>query len=388
MIQILYIIGQLGFGGAERQLLYLVQRLDRSKYRPVICVLSAGIVIPEFQSAQVPIVILKRHLPRFDATRVLGLLRLIRERQPDLIHSSMMAANVYACLAGMITRVPVIASERSADPHFYTMKHAFDRGVERLLIPHAARLIANSWAGADIAVRRTGIEPGKVEVIYNGVDLTPFDEKRELQKFPSDLVLRPGVSTIGLVGSINECKDYGTFLHAMKLLRLNYRGQFHILCVGAGPELNRMQELAKDFGLGQCITFTGLRTDVPEIMPGLDVLVSSSRWEGLPNVVMEAMAAGKPVVATAVGGTPELVLHGSTGFLVPPQAPDQMAAAVQKILENPNIGRQMGKAGRKRIEQCFRVEQMVCSTENVYQRLLAAPKRGKFPDILPVGLGS
>lgn len=103
MIRILYIIGQLGFGGAERQLLYLVQRLDRSKYRPVICVLSAGIVIPEFQSVQVPIVILKRHLPRFDATRVLGLLRLIRERQPDLIHSFMMAANVYACLANVFT---------------------------------------------------------------------------------------------------------------------------------------------------------------------------------------------------------------------------------------------------------------------------------------------
>lgn len=369
MRKILFVIGQLGFGGAERQLLYILRNLDRRRFEPLVCVLNPGEVMPEFQSLDVPIINLKRYLPRYDILGLLSFLALTRRWRPDLIHSVL--ANIFAFIAAQICRVPHLISERNIEPPTCEDKHLLQRWMEPVMFSRAEAIVANSQAGAAIAARTKRARPEKIYVVPNGIDTKVFDNVRGPQAMRRELGLNPDRFTIGIIGSIvGNRKDHETFLRGMQSLSQRCSHKFQIVCVGGGPKLAETRLLARQLGLEDRTWFTGVRTDVPEVLAALDLVVSSSRWEGMPNVIMEAMAGSKPVVATAVGGTPELVIPGETGLLVPPRDPEALAQACQKMLENPGRALEMGQAGRSRIEKFFSIEKMVRDTENVYQRLL------------------
>jgi len=372
MRKILLVIGQLGFGGAERQLLYLLQGLDRRRFDPLLCVLAPGEMIPEFQTIGVPIVILKRYLPRYDVLPLFGLLALTRRWRPDLIHSFMTLANFFAFITATILRVPLLVADRCVEPLTGADLNPFHHWTERLVISRSEAIVANSRSGAALAVEGKGARPENVYVIPNGISTEAFEIRNNPPAIRRELGLDPDRFTIGIIGSlVGKRKDHATFLRAMQSLTQRCGPQFQVVCVGGGPKLKETRELAQQLGLGDRTLFTGIRTDVPEILAALDLVVSSSQWEGMPNVIMEAMAAGKPVVATAVGGTPELVVPGETGLLVPPQDPEALALACQQMLENPARALAMGQAGRRRIENFFSIEKMVRDTENIYQRLLS-----------------
>jgi glycosyltransferase involved in cell wall biosynthesis len=368
MNKILFIIGQLRFGGAERQLLYLLQGLDRSKYAPTLCVLEAGEVIPEFRSLGLPIVFLRRNLPRYDISRFLHLLRLIQQVRPRMLHAFLDVANFYAGMAGLLTSIPVVISERSANPQPFS--NPVDQLISAIMMRRASLAVANSRAGANLLVRLHGLQPEKITVIYNGLDPTSFDGDRYPRETRQSLGLHPDVPVIGIIGSMYPAKDHANFFQAIDTLRRQCPLGFQVVCVGSGPTLAPTVELARSLGLEEFTVFTGKRTDVPDIMAALDILVSSSRYEGLPNVIMEAMAARKPVVATAVGGSPELVAQGTTGFLAPPRNPSVLADKIQTLLENTDMAARMGEAGRLRVEQEFSLAKMIRGTEAVYQSLL------------------
>lgn len=371
MEKILFVIQQLGFGGAQRQLFYLLQKLDRSRYEPMLCVLEAGEVIPEFHSLRLPIIRLKRHLRRYDISRFFHLLGLIRQDRPHLLHAFLGVANFYAGLASLLTGIPLIISERNANPRPFP--NVVDRWLAHLMVLRATRITANSQAGADLLCQRHGLAAERVRVIPNGVDPGPFDQPRDIHKTRLALGLRPEVATIGIIGTIDGArKDHATFLRAIKILKAQCPLDFQVVCVGGGPKLQETVSLARSLGVEGFTVFTGKRSDVVQIMPAVDLLVSSSRWEGLPNAIMEAMAARKPVVATAVGGTPELVVHGVTGLLVPPEDPATLAGAMVQLIRDQELARQMGQAGRRRLEQHFSIGEMVRRTEMMYQSLLSA----------------
>lgn len=372
MRKILLVIGQLGFGGAERQLLYLLQRLDRRRFDPLLCVLAPGEMMPGFQSLGLPIVVLKRYLPRYDVLPLLGLLALTRRWRPDLIHSFMTLANFFGLVTAKICRIPLLVAERNVEPLPGADMKRFHHWIDCLAISRAAAVVANSRAGAVLAVTTKGAPPEKVYIIPNGISTEPFDNLENPRAKRRELGLSPDRFTIGIIGSlVGKRKDHETFLRAMHSLAQRRSRSFQIVCVGGGPKLAETRLLARQLGLAERTWFAGVRTDVPGILAALDLVVSSSQWEGMPNVIMEAMAAGKPVVATAVGGTPELVIPGETGFLVPPRDPEALAQACQKMMENPGQAVEMGRAGRSRIEKFFSIEKMVRDTEKIYQRLLA-----------------
>ncbi len=370
MRKILLVIGQLGFGGAERQLLYLLQGLDRRQFEPLLCVLNPGDVIPGYQSIDVPIVNLKRYLPRNDVLRLFSLSALIRRWRPDLVHSFL--ANIYAFLAAQINRVPHLISERNIETPACEEKNFLQRVMEPVMFSRAVAIVANSQAGAAMAAKTKRARPERIFVVPNGIDPKAFDTFRSPQAMRRELGVDPDIFSIGIIGSIvGKRKDHTTFLRAMHSLTRLCGPKFQVVCVGDGPKLEETRALARELGLAERTRFTGIRTDVPEILAALDLVVSSSQWEGMPNVIMEAMAAGKPVVATAVGGTPELVTPEETGLLVPPQDPEALAQACQKMMENPDRAVEMGRAGRSRIEKSFSIEKMVRDTENIYRRLLS-----------------
>ncbi len=366
MWKILFIINQLSFGGAERQLFHLAQELDPQAFKASICVMTpSSEILPAFSRLRIPIIKLKKWLPRFDFTRVVRLSRVLRSVRPDLVHSFMGTANIYSWLATRLVPIPFVASERNAEAQ---MTNATLRLSDRAFLA-ASHVIVNSQAGADWLIGRRPDLQKKTSVIRNGINLSRFNN---LCTRPSrhSLGLRPDVPTIGIIGSLSQRKDHETFFHAMRTVRQEWGDAFQILCVGEGRLLAQMKTLAAELGLGRLTVFAGRRSDVPGILTALDLLVLSSRWEGMPNVIMEAMAARKAVVATRVGGTPELVADGETGLLVPVGQPKKLAKATLRLLKDPSMRTRMGELGRRRIESGFTIDEMVRSTESVYQRLL------------------
>jgi glycosyltransferase involved in cell wall biosynthesis len=228
-----------------------------------------------------------------------------------------------------------------------------------------------------VEIEQTGVSPEKVVTIYNGVDAENFSTSgtrttgQVLQPFgiPTDVPL------VGSVGRFRPQKGYADLLVAMKQVKEN-APTARLLLVGDAELQADLEAKAMSLGLDEVVTFAGVRTDVPEILTALDVFVLASLWEGMPNAILEAMAAGLPVVATAVGGTPEVVVDGVTGLLVPPRDPTALAQAITRLLDDPDLRQRMGRAGRERVLQHFSVEQMVKRTQTLYEQLLDAKGLG------------
>ena len=217
-----------------------------------------------------------------------------------------------------------------------------------------ARLVDGFVVNAD-AVRRellAWLPADRVRVIYNGIDLRPHDEARDGPALRRELGSPPHACVILSVARLVTEKDHATLLAAFR--RVAERDErLQLWIAGDGPLRATLTAQAQRLGLEGRVVFLGFRADVPRLLAGADLVAIASLREGLPNVALEAMAARRPVVATAVAGTPELVQEGETGLLVPPGAPDAMAGALAALIADPVRRRQMGERGRRRVEQWF-----------------------------------
>jgi glycosyltransferase involved in cell wall biosynthesis len=235
------------------------------------------------------------------------------------------------------------------------------------------RVVCVSQQVAEFVVRHVGISEAKVVVIPNGVDLGQEDglsgtqavrrrRARAVLNLPVDGTL------VGTVARLDPVKRLDVLLRALADLE----GVLAIV-VGYGSEEARLRALAEQLGIADRIWFVGHQRDVQSWLAALDVFVLSSDWEGMSNALLEAMAAHLPVVATATGGTPDVVVEGVTGFLVPPGDAPALAQAIEALLLHPDWRDRMGQAGRQRVVEHFSVEQMVERTQALYQSLLGEP---------------
>jgi glycosyltransferase involved in cell wall biosynthesis len=198
---------------------------------------------------------------------------------------------------------------------------------------------------------------------FSAVNMQAAARVRQIFDVPIDVPL------VGSVGRLHPQKDFATLLAAIAQVRKRIP-TVRLLLVGDGELRDELESQSRSLGLSEIVTFAGSRTDVPEILAAVDVFTLSSLWEGMSNAALEAMAAGLPVVATAVGGTPEVVVDEVTGLLVPPHDPTSLAGALTTLLREPALRRRMGQAGRERVQEQFSVERMVCRTEALYTEML------------------
>jgi glycosyltransferase involved in cell wall biosynthesis len=365
-IRILFIIGQLAMGGAERQMVMLAQNLAKSRYEVLVCSLSeVNEIFKDPAQAGVNLVILNRMM-KPDITRFWRLARVIRDFKPDIIHTFLFSANFWGRIFGKCYKIPVIVSERSAD----TMKPRWQVGCDRLIKPWTNLLVANSQAGADAVISRREMDAHKIAVIHNGIDLedlVPADLRQAGVR--QALNLDNSQPIIGLVGRLSQVKDHEMFFKVVDLLRTSFPGVIG-LCIGDGPRREELEAVVKHMRLTQNIRFLGLQKDIPALMQIMDVVILTSRREGLPNVLLEAMLQSKPIVATNVGGIPEVVCHGHNGYLVASGGFEEMTRYITNLINHPDLAVDMGKKGYQVAKAGFSRENMVSQYQLRYEQVL------------------
>lgn len=291
--------------------------------------------------------------------------RAIGAFNPDLVHAHSTKAGYAARLACAVLRKPVV---------FTAHGWAFTEGrslwkrkllawVERLAAKVTAKIICVSEHDRELAVQWNVAKPEKLALVHNGIDPRPFLEGggaslREALGLKGSVVLT-------FVGRLAPQKDPLTLVEAVKTLPDGV-----LLVVGDGELRPQVEKYVQEQGLEERVRLLGERSDVPGILAGSDIFVLSSRWEGLPYTIIEAMMAGLPVVSTKVGGVPELVEDGVTGFLVPPEDPPALAEALQVLLDDPELRRRVGQAGRDKALREFTLDCMLRKTERVYEGVL------------------
>lgn len=361
-IPVLHLITDLTTGGAQTALLRLVERLDRSRFLPAVACLygSDGAIARQMRALGVPVTDLgmtaKWHWDAF-----WRFYRLLRRERPAILHTWMFHANIPGRLLGRLAGIPIVVSSERTMGQEARWRYRLDR----LTAPLADRVVCVSQPVADFAVRNVGLPAHKIAVIPNGLDLQAFEGLPTRQEARAALGLPAGQPLVGVVARLTPVKRLDVLLQALAALP-----EAGAVLVGDGPQRAQLEALSRELGLADRVHLAGHQDDVRPWLAALDVFALSSDWEGLPNAVLEAMAAGLPVVATAVGGTPEVVVNGATGLLVPPNNPPTLAQAIAALLRDPELGGRMGKAGRERVAQHFSVEQMVRQTERLYEELL------------------
>jgi glycosyltransferase involved in cell wall biosynthesis len=372
-LRLLFVVGTFTTGGAERHLIELWRRLDRREFDvTVACFRREGGFLAEALAVGWPVVDLGVGRRIYDLRGLAAfarLLHLVLGLRPDVVHGYLFGPNLFAALAGRLAGVPVVAVAKRNLDAFETPRQAWAERVAHRLATHVT---AVSEAVAD-SVAALGVPRGRVTVIPNGVDAARFADGPSVEE--ARLVLGADASPlVGSVGCLAARKDYGTLLAA--LARLAGRGTpFRAALVGDGVERAALEERASALGLAARLRFLGERPHVERLLPGMDVFVLSSREEGIPNALLEAMAAGRPCVATAVGGTPEVLRDGETGWLVPPADPGALADALADALGRPAEARRRGAAARRAVREGMSIEAMARRHADFYREAVAARRR-------------
>ncbi|MDZ7373154.1 MAG: glycosyltransferase family 4 protein [candidate division KSB1 bacterium] len=350
------------FGGAEVWFLQMARAL-RSRGRWVGLVCRPG---TELQAKAV-----REGVPvfpfRFGADMgpiaVLRAMALLRKLRPDIVCTNQDKELRTFGVASRVTGIGKVVHRRAIDhPLKDTVRYRFT--YTKL----ADVVVANSQATRRTLLRSAPwLQPAHVEVIYNGVDPTLFDGDPD-----SDLRASWGWSAadfvVGFVGQLDERKGIGVLLQAFERVAAA-RSEARLLLVGKGPLAHQVEEFRKASPWGTRVLHVGFREDIPRIMRSLDVLVLPSFWEGFGIVLIEAMAAGKPVVASRTSSIPEIVVDGETGFLVPPGDSGALADGLLRLAQDRELALAMGKRGRERVHRWFTLDRMVDQWESIFQRL-------------------
>lgn len=368
MKKILYVIGQLGVGGAEHQLIYLTTNLDPTKYEIMVCSLSKEAqLLPLLEDAGLKTIIIPK-LVSPDFTRPFKLLKIVKSFKPDLIHSYLSVANTWSRLVGFVTGVPVIISERSCGQNNNFIIRVFNK----ILSFSGDYIIANSQAGANGLIENDEFSSEKVKTIYNGVFPKRFQltlDDQDKQRLLLDLGISDCKNVIGIIGRFDSNKNHDLLFKAFQIVLRRFPSSC-ILCIGDGPRREELKRLASSLGITEHVYFTGIREDIPECLALMKLLVLPSFVEGLPNVILEAMAANVPVVATDVGGVGELINEGVTGWLVNPEDELGLAEKISYVLEYPKNAEIVAENAHHFVTKHFSIERMVQETEKVYSELL------------------
>jgi glycosyltransferase involved in cell wall biosynthesis len=384
-LKVVRIIARLNIGGPAIHVVNLTAGLDPSRFTSTLVTgtenpgegslldlaLARGV-----SPVVIPQIVGELTLKRRELEAVGALYRLLRAERPHVVHTHTAKAGFVGRVAARLAGVPVIVHTYHGHVlhgYYSPLQSRLLRAMERGLAVLSDVLVAVSPRIKQDLVGYRIARPEKIRVIPLGFDLKPFlGASRDGSTFRRAVGIPEAAPVIAIVGRIFPIKNHRLFLDAAaRIARGNVDARF--LVVGDGTLRAEMERHAATLGIRDRVVFTGWRRDLDRIYPDVDVLVVSSDNEGTPVSAIEAMASACPVVATRVGGLPDLVDHGVTGLLVPPRDPDALGGAVLELLRDRDRARRMGQAGRERARERFTLDRLVGDVEALYDELLPRP---------------
>jgi glycosyltransferase involved in cell wall biosynthesis len=370
-------------GGAETLAFQLLERIDPARFRRTLVLYqelddrlapSQRNVVKQMHAAGVEVLELGRR-DRFDLRAWRPFLRLLRAGDVDILHAHKFGPNVWATLLGRVARVPVvIAHEHTWDFKPRSRRALVDRWV---VAPGCDAFVAVSELDRERMRSVEGIPPWRIRFLPNGIP--PVQVDGEPAEVRAELGIPDGAPIVGAVGVFRPQKDFPTLLRAHARL-LEHHPDARLVIVGYGPEEQAIKRFVEKLGIGERVVLTGLRGDAIRIAAAFDVAVNSSLFEGSSLAIIEFMALGRPIVATAVGGTPDLLAHGKAGMLVAPSEPAVLADAIGGLFDDPAGAAALGARARERQRAEYDIDAQARRLQELYDELLAqAPaRRGRF----------
>ena len=351
-MRLLWLVDSLGAGGAEALVVTFAQSLDPKRHRLFVACLNGAesVNAQRLRDAGVPVTDLgARNLRDTGAFR--RLLSLIREERIELVHAHLTYSAIWSAVASRLTGVPAVASLHVSPDATRALENSARHRIATSLRDRLLRAILNRWSRAVVMVSAAlrddylarGLAPGKVRVVHNGIEVDRFRRPRAdaRARLEREFGIPPGVPIIATVAVLRPKKGIEVLLAAARRVERAY-----FVIVGDGPKREEWTALASALGVADRIRWAGFRTDVDALLAGCDLFVHPSLDDAFPTVLLEALAAGLPIVASRVGGIPEIVTSGVTGELVPPGDPAALASAIDAVLGNDDTMRLMREAAQ------------------------------------------
>jgi glycosyltransferase involved in cell wall biosynthesis len=352
--------------GAEEHILTLLRGLDRERFRLyLVCTPELAEQLRPDVPDDVEMMPLRLEGPS-QVSAALGFARILRERRVDILHSHMFRSSLVASPIGWLCRIPVIVETSHG-------REAWRRGwfkgrfvVDRWAGHFVDYYIAVSEANARYLVEQKGLPAAKITIIHNGCHLARlYDTPRASAGLKRDLGFEQEDPVLLLLGRLEPQKGHHVLLEAFPAVRREFPSA-RLVCVGEGTLLDNLERQVAALNLQGAVYFAGYQSNVQDWLGLADISVLPSLWEGLPLVAIESLAAGRALVATAVDGTPEIVVNERTGLTVPPGDAHQLAKAILRLLREPELRNRLGTAGRKWVSERFSREQQIEKTAQFY----------------------
>lgn len=360
-MKVLHVVLTLDVGGLENFIASLVAEYSGCVESLIVCLETNG-AVGEMMAGVRIIELNKNKGLRFSLAVAIS--QIAKINKIDIIHTHNQLAHLYGSLGGFLSRIPVVHTKHGRNaPH--SLKKSF---LSKISSMFTTKIVAVSSDAADVCKRIEYVSSTKIMTILNGIDTHRFTPGKS-GYIVNELSIPQSVPLIGIVARLSIEKDHATLISACRLLKERGRS-FCLVIIGDGPLRNTLKEKVNHLHLDEYIHFMGMRYDIPILMRDLDIFVLSSITEGISLTLLEAMSCSIPVVATEVGGNPEVVIDCETGYLVPARNPELLAEKIEDLLENLTLRNRMGQAGRERVIETFSLSRAADQYFSLYQEIL------------------
>ncbi len=368
----LFICQNLGVGGAEELILGASTALPSTGVETgVVALTRRGQIADEIAAAGVPVQLVAGQPGPRDPAAFVRLVRLLQRERPDIVHTFLIAASIYGRLAAFAAGVPLVLA---AEQNVYERKPRRHALFERALAARTYRVVACCEVVGKFYQQQVGVAASKVAVIYNAVRFSAQPRPEDRAPARAALGLPDDALVLGTLGRLTEQKGQRVLLQAVASLAREHPNVVLFLA-GVGPLRERLEAEASRLGLSERVRFLGLRRDRETLYAAMDLFVLPSQWEGLSLALVEAMGAGRAVVATNVGGNPEVVEDGVSGLLVPGNDPDALTTALARLASDPSERAALGEAAASQARSRFSIERHVSDLAALYRQGLAERTR-------------
>jgi glycosyltransferase involved in cell wall biosynthesis len=362
---VLHLSSTSGPGGAETLASRIAAGLDRTRFRSIIGLFTPGWLKDRCERLGLPTFVVPM-ASQWDLRWIVRCCKIVRRQEAALIHAHEFRANSFGTLVARLCGIPLVATVHGKNYYPDQVK----RRIAYRWVSRAARMVAVSHDLRRFLEARIGIPRGRITVIHNGVDTVQNASSAQIQQTRLELGIGDDEFVIGIVGSLYPVKGHMSLLDAMKTVLTRYP-KARLVVIGQGDLEQTLKRRVSELGIERAVSFLGLRDDVPRLLPLLDLFVLPSLSEGLSVALLEAMSAGVAVIASNVGGNPEIVVNGETGYLVPAQRSEELASRIIALMSNPELTRLLGSRGKERVSQEFTTARMLEQYQALYDSCLS-----------------